>query len=511
VEVEVMTNNGNGHGAVLMPELELELSAGITPERVQREPALAALRRTRIVCTLGPSCRQADTLLEMVEAGMDVARFNFSHGDHDFHRHAAAAVRQAAERAGRPVALMQDLQGPKLRIGALLYQSVDLVEGRQVELTSAACVGDETTIPVPHAELVRAMRPDDRVLLADGELELRVRVADGHRAVCTVTRGGLLGERKGISVPGRCPDIPVLTAKDIEDLCFGRTLGFDFVALSFVRSAEDVRLGRLALTRLGWDVPIVAKLENQEALDNLDGILAIADAVMVARGDLGVELPIGQVPAAQKAIIHRANLAGVPVITATEMLQSMITGNRPTRAEASDVANAIWDGTDAVMLSGETSAGDHPVGAVRAMAEICQAAEGEPAYRRKRTERAEQGSMTSAVARGATLIAEQVGARAIIVFTGTGATALHVSTRHPSAPIIATSPLDSALRRMTLLCGVVPLKCAIGSDILDSVALARQAAHDAGWVTKGDTVVFVSSMATGRAGWTNLVTVGSIP
>jgi pyruvate kinase len=390
VEVSVMNRGNNGHGLAAARSVSTAAFRIVSPNGKR---VTDASRQTRIVCTLGPSCRDSGTLRQMIEAGMDVARFNFSHGDHEFHRLAAAAVREAARLAGRPVALMQDLQGPKLRIGTLLYGSVDLVEGRQVTITSVISVGDETTISVPHPELVAALQPGDRVLLADGEIELRVCALDGKAAKCTVTRGGLLGERKGIALPGRSFDIPVLTEKDLDDLSFGRSLGFDFVALSFVRCAEDLRIGRKALERLGLEVPLVAKLESQEALTNLDGIMASADAVMVARGDLGVELPIGEVPAAQKDIIHRANLAGVPVITATEMLQSMVTSNRPTRAETSDVANAVWDGTDAVMLSGETSAGDHPVEAVRAMAAICRAAEAHPDCRRGHMVWSEPGSM----------------------------------------------------------------------------------------------------------------------
>jgi pyruvate kinase len=498
-------NGSNGHSVVQIPELEP--AGSHTNLWTNGHRPVAALRRTRIVCTLGPSCQETGILRQMVEAGMDVARFNFSHGDHEFHRQAAAAVREAADKAGRPVALMQDLQGPKLRIGALLYGSVDLTEGRQVELTSAARVGDETTISVPHPELVRALRPGDRILLADGELELSVRSACGDSALCTVTRGGLLGERQGIAVPGRSVGIPVLTEKDLEDLRFGRTLGFDFVALSFVRCADDVQSGQKALEQLRWNVPIVAKLETQEALCNLDGILACADVVMVARGDLGVQLPLGEVPAAQKCIIHRANLAGVPVITATEMLQSMVTGNRPTRAEASDVANAIWDGTDAVMLSGETSSGDHPLEAVRAMADICRAAEGHAGCRRERTVWSEPGSVASAVANGAATMADTLGARAILVLTTTGATALQLSKAHPSMPIIAATPLAFIQRRMALLSGVEPLNVPEGDDVFANIAIARQAAVARGMLGMGDRIVVVARAPMGRSAWTNLVTI----
>lgn len=345
--------------------------------------ALAPARRTRIVCTLGPASADAETLKALIAAGMDVARFNFSHGRHDAHRAMAAAVRRIARDLDRPVALMQDLQGPKLRIGALPAKGfIELVEGGQVELRPGASSTETAVIPVPHRELVRALQPLDRVLLGDGDMELTVRAQSGDAVICTVVQGGRLAERKGITVPGRYFPTPVLTRKDLNDLAFGRSLGFDLLAVSFVRSGADMDGVRKLTRELGWDVPLIAKLETQEALAELDAILAASDAVMVARGDLGVQLPLAAVPAAQKEIIRRANLAGLPVITATQMLESMLTNSRPTRAEATDVANAVWDGADAVMLSAETSAGQHPVEAVRVMSELCLVAEANTSWRR---------------------------------------------------------------------------------------------------------------------------------
>ena len=342
---------------------------------------MTKVRRTRIVCTIGPSSASPAVLRTMISAGMDVARMNFSHGNHETHRQVATNVREAAEDAGRPVALLGDLQGPKIRTGALESAFQRLVRGRTVFLTAEPRKA-ENEIEVSHHELVEALRRGDRVLLDDGRIELLVKSLANGRAECSVIRGGLLGERKGVSVPGRTLPLPALTEKDLEDLKLAVELGVDYLALSFVREAEDILACQQHLSDHGCRAGVIAKLEKLEAIRNLSKILEVADAVMVARGDLGVELKLGDLPAVQKEVIDRANRAGVPVITATEMLESMVTSNRPTRAEASDVANAIWDGTDAVMLSQETSVGAHPIEAVRAMARICQSAQRHPAFQR---------------------------------------------------------------------------------------------------------------------------------
>jgi pyruvate kinase len=345
------------------------------------------------------------------------------------------------------------------------------------------------------------------VLLADGQIELRVLETADDSAVCSVTRGGLLEARKGVVAPGRPLDLPALTDKDLADLRLGAELGFDYVALSFVRGAADIEACRRALAACGLRTPIVAKLERAEAIRHLAAILDCVDAVMVARGDLGVELSLAQVPAVQKDVVERCNRAGVPVITATEMLESMVTSNRPTRAEASDVANAIWDGTDAVMLSQETSIGAHPVEAVRAMAGICLAAEGHPAYLRSRDGLHEPGSTGAAMARAAAAIAEQVDARAILAFTESGATARRVSKARPTVPVIAASPHPEVLRRTALYAGIVPLEVAHGADTDDMIAKGTMAAVRAGLVRPGDRIAFVAGVPVGEPGQTNLVKV----
>jgi pyruvate kinase len=437
---------------------------------------------------------------------MDVARLNFSHGDHATHRQAAMDVRAAAEDADRPVALLGDLQGPKIRTGPLDTAFQRLVRGRRMFLITGRREG-ENEIEVSHAELVEALRPGDRVLLDDGRIELMVRSCTSGRAECSVVRGGLLGERKGVSVPGRPLPMPALTEKDLQDLKLAVELGVDFVALSFVRHPEDVEACRRHLEGLDCRAQVIAKLEKVEAIRNLSKILEVADAVMVARGDLGVELKLGELPAVQKDVIDRANRAGVPVITATEMLESMVTSTRPTRAEASDVANAIWDGTDAVMLSQETSVGAHPVEAVRAMARICLAAQQHSAFQRQRQIWREPGEIGSAIAHAAATSADELGARVIIAFTESGTTALRCSKARPKVPVIAASPHPDVLRRTALYSGVIPMLVSPGRDTDQMVTNATEAALRSGLVRQGDRVVVVAGVPVGRPGQTNLLKV----
>ncbi len=463
-------------------------------------------RNTRIVCTLGPSSTSPSVLRNLLKAGMDVARLNFSHGDHATHRQAAMDVRAAAEDAGLPVALLGDLQGPKIRTGGLDAAFQRLVRGRRIFLIGGRREG-ENEIEISHPELVDALRARDRVLLDDGRIELVVRHCSSGRAECSIVRGGLLGERKGVSVPGRPLPMPALTDKDLLDLKLAVELDVDYVALSFVRHPEDVLACRTHLTGLGSRAQVIAKLEKLEAIRNLSKILEVADAVMVARGDLGVELKLGDLPAVQKDVIDRANRAGVPVITATEMLESMVTSTRPTRAEASDVANAIWDGTDAVMLSQETSIGAHPVEAVRAMARICLSAQRHPAFQRQRQIWREPGQVGSAIAHAAATSADELGARVIIAFTESGTTALRCSKARPRVPVIAASPHQDVLRRTALYSGVIPLLVSPGGDTDQMVANATQAAVRSGLVRHGDRVVVVAGVPVGRPGQTNLMKV----
>jgi pyruvate kinase len=483
---------------------------------------MTQVRRTRIVCTLGPASSSPAVLRTMIAAGMDVARLNFSHGDHATHRQVAADVREAAEAMDRPIALLGDLQGPKIRTGPLESAFIRLVRGRTVILTGESRTRRaqdshskrgpqaDNHIEISHPELVEALQRGDHVLLDDGRIELVVRSVDGRSAECSVVRGGLLGERKGVSVPGRPLPMPALTDKDLEDLKLAVELRVDWIALSFVRQPEDILLCQKHLGDLACKVPVIAKLEKLEAIRNLSKILEVADAVMVARGDLGVELKLGDLPAVQKDVIDRANRAGVPVITATEMLESMVTSNRPTRAETSDVANAIWDGTDAVMLSQETSVGAHPVEAVRAMARICQSAERHPDYQRARQLWREPGQVGSAIAHAAATAADELGARAIIAFTESGTTALRCSKARPRVPVVAASPHPEVLRKTALYWGVIPLLVSPGKDTDQMVANATEAARLSGLVRAGDTVVVVAGVPVGLAGQTNLLKVETV-
>src|SRR5258708_75505 len=488
------------------------------------------VRRTGMVCTVGPATSAPAVLRTMISAGMDVARLNFSHGDHATHRQVAADVREAAEAAGRPIALLGGLQGPKIRTGPLESAFIRLVRGRTVILTGESrtrrsqdshgqartapstdgMVQADNHIEISHPELVEALQRGDHVLLDDGRIELVVRSVEGHQAECSVLRGGLLGERKGVSVPGRPLPLPALTEKDHEDLKLAVELQVDWIALSFVRQPEDVLLCQKHLGDLACKVPVIAKLEKLEAIRNLSRILEVADAVMVARGDLGVELKLGDLPAVQKDVIDRANRAGVPVITATEMLESMVTSNRPTRAETSDVANAIWDGTDAVMLSQETSVGAHPVEAVRAMARICLSAERHPDYQRARQLWREPGQVGSAIAHAAATAADELGARAIIAFTESGTTALRCSKARPRVPVVAASPHPEVLRKTALYSGVIPLLVSPGKDTDQMVANATEAAPESGLVRVGDTVVVVARVPVGLAGQTTLLRVETV-
>ncbi|MGH7903435.1 MAG: pyruvate kinase [Candidatus Dormibacteraceae bacterium] len=476
-------------------------------------------RRTRIVCTLGPASVSPRILRRLIAAGMDVARLNFSHGDEATHRRTVEDVRRTAAAAGRQVALLQDLQGPKIRTGALAGRPVHLERRQRVVLevnggapgtTPSRGREADLVVQVSHPELIEAIRPRDRILIADGQIELRARSVGRGHAVCRVVRGGRLRERQGVSLPGRALELPALTAKDLADLRLGAELGFDYVALSFVRTALDIVSCREAVGALGWDVPIIAKLEKREALRHLGAILDAADAVMVARGDLGVELSLGEVPAVQKDVIARANRAGKPVITATEMLESMVTSTRPTRAETSDVANAIWDGTDAVMLSQETSIGQHPVESVRAMAAICRAAENHPAYQRERPFWNEPGSTGNAIAHAAAAVAEELDARAIVALTETGGTALRVSKAHSAVPLIAASPSAAVLRRTALYSGAVPLEVRPGRDTAELIANAVEAALRAGHVRSGDRLVVAAGVMVGESGQTNLLEVETV-
>ncbi len=419
------------------------------------------MRRTKIVATLGPVSSDAATIRALMEAGLDVARLNFSHGTHDDHARVFQTVRQVARDLGRPVAVLADLQGPKIRVGPIAGGSVPIEAGAELTITTQNVTGSAREVSTTYAALPGDVRPNDRILLDDGALELSVLRVEGERVHCRVVLGGVLGEHKGINLPGVAVSAPALTDKDRDDLAFALDLGVDYVALSFVRRASDVHEIRDAMADHGRSAPVVTKIEKPEALDDLDAILEATDAVMVARGDLGVEAPLERVPLLQKEIIERAHRFSVPAITATQMLQSMMGAPRPTRAEASDVANAIFDGTDAVMLSGETAAGAYPIEAVRVMDRIVRAAEASALERRPYVDaiHVSHSPIANTIASCVCEAAHNIGARGIVVFSRSGATARLVSLYRSARPVVGVTPSPDTWRRMALYWGVQPFLC----------------------------------------------------
>lgn len=471
------------------------------------------MRRAKIVATVGPATMEENMLRAILQAGVDVVRVNCSHGTSEQHRQIAQSVRKIAAELGKPIALLWDLQGPRLRV-ADLPQPISLAEGMEIVLTTEQDGGEGLTVPVAVPYLATSVRQGQRILIDDGRIELETLHTDGVRVRCRVVRGGVVKAHKGINIPGAKLAVPILSEEDLADLRNGLLAGTDFVALSFVRSADDIETLRTAIQAHGADTPIIAKLERPEALERLGEILEAADGVMVARGDLGVELPPEEVPLAQKRIITEANKRFVPVITATQMLESMIESPRPTRAEASDVANAVLDGSDAVMLSGETAIGKYPVDAVVMMHRIVCKAEKELFQQRPVYEGRGEGeeSIAQAISDAACLAAADVGAKAIVVFTQSGSTALFVSKRRPKAPVIAFTPDKKVQRRLNLLWGVVP-KCLPFVDSTDELIglMDKQLVAD-NIAQEGDVVIIVAGIplsARGRANFLKIHAVGT--
>jgi len=462
-------------------------------------------RRTKIVATLGPASDSSDTLRALIAAGVDAVRLNLSHGTHEEHAHRAWLVREIAAEVGRPVALIADLQGPKLRIGDLA-QPVLLRTGEEVTVCAEEAATDGE-LPVAPAVIGDVLEPGHDVLIDDGLVRLRVDEVSRGRARCAVIVGGPVSSHKGVNLPGVPLPIPSITRKDSEDLEWALHTGVDFVALSFVRSAADVRDLRSIIEQHGSHAHVIAKVEKAEAIDVLDDVLAETDAVMVARGDLGVEIGVASVPLLQKRIIHRSLERGKPVITATQMLESMVHSPEPTRAEASDVANAILDGTSAVMLSGETAVGEYPVEAVAYMDRIARAIEPSMDYRHELPEAADNPTIGGAMSNAACDLAEALRAAAVLVPTFTGRTASAVARLRPRRPIVAFTHVDWALRQLALEWGVTPLLIPECRDVEELWSTAVSAARDAGIVQSGDRVVITAGTAVNIPGSTNVIKV----
>ncbi len=473
------------------------------------------MRRTKIVATLGPATSTPERIAGLIRAGMNVARLNFSHGTHAEHAARIAMVRRAAAEAGRHVAILQDLQGPKIRTGPLANgQPVELVAGQRFVITTEPIIGDANRVSTTYRALPLDVRPRDRILLSDGLIELVVTGRTDTEVETEVVHGGRLREHQGINLPGVRVSAPAATEKDYIDLAFGLEQGVDYVALSFVRRASDVREVKEFIRRAGKQTPVIAKIERPEALDVLPEILAEADGIMVARGDLGVEMPPERVPIVQKQIIAAANQALLPVITATQMLESMIHNPRPTRAEASDVANAIIDGTDAVMLSGETAAGAYPIEAVQMMALIADAVEASlssnqhPATPRWTIAPAQ--STPRAIAAAACTIANTLPVRFIAVLTQSGSSARLVSHYRPEVPVLAFCPTEETARRTSLYWGVTPIVIEARDRLDELEQQIVRMMREMGMVRRGDLIVLSGGHPVYRYGPTNFLKVITI-
>jgi pyruvate kinase len=469
------------------------------------------LRRTKIVATVGPAIRTPEKLRQLITAGVDVFRLNFSHGKHADHAEAVRLIRQAAEDLQRPVAIMQDLQGPKIRVSDIPGGELPLKAGAQLRLASGHEASTSERIYISYPHVADDVPPGATILLDDGKLELKAIGRDGDDLITEVVLAGTLKPQKGVNFPGVPLRINALSDKDKDDLLFGTTIGVDFVAVSFVQRASDILEAKDYLEGFGKRTPIVAKIEREEALNNLDDIIAVTDAVMVARGDLGVETPAEQVPMFQKRIIAKCNECGKPVITATQMLDSMVTAPRPTRAEASDVANAILDGTDAIMLSNETAVGQYPVEAVRTMVRI--AIETEPtltANQRASLRTLQDHTVSMAISAATCQIASTLGAAAIITATYSGSTARQVSKYRPAAAILAATPSEETYRQMNLVWGVTPLVIATAGDTDSLIQAVIDAASASSLLHEGDTVVISAGVPMGQPGTTNLIKVESV-
>ena len=462
-------------------------------------------RHSKIVCTIGPATRSPRMIRKLIQAGMDVARLNFSHGTHAEHAQSFAMLREAAVALEKPLAILADLQGPKIRTGALAGGgTVTLRTGQKFIITTARVLGDSTRVSTTFYPLPREVKPSDRILLSDGLIELRVQGVHKQEVHCRVLNGGVLGEHKGINLPGVKLRVPALTAKDRGDLRFALAHGADYIAVSFVRRPEDVLLAKSLIRRAKKDVPVIAKLEKPEAIENLEEILRVSEGVMVARGDLGVEMNPERVPVVQKNIIARAREFRRPVITATQMLESMTENPRPTRAEASDVANAIFDGSDAVMLSAETASGKYPVETVEMMGRIIEEAEAS-IHEYPRPAAQEKLKVPETVAELVCHASRELHMKLIAVFTHSGFTARLVSRYRPLVPIVAFSPEAETRRRLALLWGVTSRSISDIRKIDGLASLAEKRLLEERLVRRGDIIGIVAGTPMGVRGTTNFM------
>lgn len=472
-------------------------------------------KRTKIVATIGPTSRDETTLRQIIRAGLDVARINFSHGEHETHGETIDAVRRIAEEEKRVVAILCDIQGPKIRIGKIAKEPIVLNPGDQITLTLDQADGTNNVVQIPHPEFVRDIKAGMQLLLDDGKLEFVVTATTGRALICEVVVPGELTSRKGVTAPTAHLTLSAITEKDRADVEFAINKNTEYIAMSFVRSEEDIREMRWLIKHLGGGAAIIAKIEKHEALHNIEKIIAASDGIMVARGDLGVETPAEEVPFHQKRIIKLCNAAAKPVITATQMLNSMVENPRPTRAEASDVYNAILDGTDAVMLSNESASGLYPVRSVETMVNIAAIAEkniARPAI--SASERAvvlndveEREAVSDAISQATCQIAEVVGVKAIVTSTMSGYTARRVAKERPRTPILCVTPNELTYKRMALVWGVIPLLVEEFKSIDEMIGVVSRAAYGANLVHPGDSLVIIAGVPFGIGGQTNFLKV----
>ena len=471
------------------------------------------MRKTKIVCTIGPSSESLENLKKLIEAGMNVARLNFSHGDFEEHGIRIKNIRQACQELGKSVAILLDTKGPEIRTGKLKEEPIELVQDEQLILTTEEILGDAKRISITYKELPRDVKIGSTILIDDGLIGLTVTDVRGQDIVTRIVNGGTIKSKKGVNVPGVKISLPGITEKDAADIVFGIGQGVDFIAASFVRKASDVlEIRKLLEKHDASHIQIISKIENQEGVDNLDEILMVSDGLMVARGDLGVEIPAEEVPLVQKSMIKKCNFASKPVITATQMLDSMQRNPRPTRAEASDVANAIFDGTDAIMLSGETAAGKYPIESVKTMSRIAERAEAGLDHREilEKQMHAQQVSITEAISQSVVKTALDLDVKAIFTATESGYTARMVSKYRPQAPILAVTPNEQVVRRLALVWGVIPVISQEARTTDQLFELAVDSGIKYGMVGLGDLVIITAGVPVGRSGTTNLIKVHQI-
>jgi pyruvate kinase len=468
-------------------------------------------RKTKIVCTIGPASESPQVLEALIEAGMDVARLNFSHGTREEHLKKIEKIREIGERLERPVTILQDLAGPKIRIGKMREGGAELRQGENFTLTTREIVGDEKGASVSYHSLPKEVRPGDTILVADGTIELQVLKSNGQKIECRVVIGGTITSHKGINFPTSTILASPVTEKDLEDLTFGIKHGVDLIGLSYVKGAGDIQAVKKALRQASADLPVIAKIERKEALEKIDEILSASDGIMVARGDLGVETPLERIPTLQKMLIRKANRLGKTVITATQMLRSMVDQTRPTRAEVADVVNAIYDGTDAVMLSEETATGRFPVEAFEMMAKISRAAEEEfPFDHFLRMESSNRTDLPEAISHVASILAKEVEAVAIVTPTESGSTARWVSRLRPRQPILALSRHPSTVRWLNLCWGVWPILVPDWQDTDEMLERSKRIPEELGMASRGDRIVVIAGVPISIPGTTNLIKVETV-